>query len=166
MVPLRLRLRETPMSTAKARKRPVADPAGRIPYVLEEQVGFLLRCAHQSATEDFNAVMGRFAVTPTQFAALAKLDDLGSVSQNALGRLTRMDPATISGVVGRLTARGLVRQSPHARDARRVPLALTPSGRAAVRAMKAVAAEVSRRTLGRLTPAEADALVTALAKIG
>ena len=107
-------------------------------YVLEDQVGFLLRCAHQRATEVFNAVMGRFAVTPTQFAALAKLDDLGSVSQNQLGRLTRMDPATVSGVVGRLIARGLVRQSADAHDARLVLLALTPPGRAAVREMKSV----------------------------
>jgi len=156
----------TPMSIARARKKAVSDPAGPIPYLLEEQVGFLLRCAHQSATEDFNAVMGRFAVTPTQFAALAKLDDLGSVSQNQLGRLTRMDPATISGVVGRLIARGLVCQSPHAHDARLVLLALTPSGRTVVREMKAIAAQVSRRTLGRLSPAEADALLLALAKIG
>ena len=156
----------TPMSIARARKKAVADPAGPIPYLLEEQVGFLLRCAHQSATEDFNAVMGRFAITPTQFAALAKLDDLGSVSQNQLGRLTRMDPATISGVVGRLIARGLVCQSPHAHDARLVLLALTPSGRTVVREMKAIAAQVSRRTLGRLSPAEADALLLALAKIG
>ncbi len=135
-------------------------------YVLEDQVGFLLRCAHQRATEIFNAVMGRFAVTPTQFAALAKLDDLGSVSQNQLGRLTRMDPATVSGVVGRLIARGFVRQSPDARDARLVLLALTPAGRAAVSEMKAVGAEVSRRTLEPLKPAEADALLRALAKIG
>jgi DNA-binding MarR family transcriptional regulator len=154
------------MSTARAGKKPVADPAGRPTYVLEEQVGFLLRCAHQSATEDFNAVMGRFAATPTQFAALAKLDDLGSVSQNQLGRLTRMDPATISGVVGRLIARGFVRQSAHAHDARLVLLALTPSGRAAIREMKAIAAEVSQRTLGRLSPAEADAFLVTLAKIG
>ena len=110
--------------------------------------------------------MERFAVTPTQFAALAKLDDLGSVSQNQLGRLTRMDPATVSGVVGRLIARGFVRQSPHARDARLVLLALTPAGRAAVLEMKAAAAEVSRRTLEPLQPAEAEALLRALAKIG
>jgi len=36
---------------------------------------------------------------------LAKLDDLSSgVARTQLGRLTRMDPATISGVVGRLIA--------------------------------------------------------------
>ena len=56
--------------------------------------------------------MGEFGVTPTQFAALAKLHDLGAVSQNQLGRLTAMDPATICGVVGRLIERGYVRPSP------------------------------------------------------
>ncbi len=157
------------MAIARTRRKPVADTGAQAlaaAYVLEDQVGFLLRCAHQRATEDFNATMGRFAVTPTQFAALAKLDDLVSVSQNQLGRLTRMDPATVSGVVGRLIGRGLVRQSPDARDARLVLLALTPTGRAAVLEMKAAAAEVSRRTLQPLEPAEADALLRALAKIG
>jgi MarR family transcriptional regulator, lower aerobic nicotinate degradation pathway regulator len=157
------------MAIARVRRKPVEDAdahARATAYVLEDQVGFLLRCAHQRASEVFNAVMERFAVTPTQFAALAKLDDLGSVSQNQLGRLTRMDPATISGVVGRLIARGLVRQSADARDARLVLLALTPAGRAAVLEMKAAGAEVSRRTLEPLKPGEAEALLKALVKIG
>jgi DNA-binding MarR family transcriptional regulator len=157
------------MANARARQKPAADAhvvACAAAYILGDQIGFLLRCAHQRASEDFNAVMGRFAVTPTQFAALAKLDDLGSVSQNQLGRLTRMDPATISGVIGRLSARGLVRQSPDARDGRLVLLALTAAGRAAVAEMTAVAAEVSRRTLAPLSAGEAQALVKALAKIG
>jgi MarR family transcriptional regulator, lower aerobic nicotinate degradation pathway regulator len=135
-------------------------------YALEGQVGFVLRCAHQRATEVFNAVMGRFSITPTQFAALAKIDDLGAVSQNHLGRLTAMDPATISGVAGRLVARGFVRQSADASDARRAILELTPAGRTAVTAMKAEAGEVSRRTLAHLSGSEAALLLAALAKIG
>jgi len=157
------------MANARMRRKPIEDaPAAEraAAYVLEDQVGFLLRCAHQRASETFNAVMGRFAVTPTQFAALAKLGDLGSVSQNQLGRLTRMDPATVSGVIGRLIARGFVRQSPDARDARLVLLALTAPGRATVQEMKAAAAEVTRRTLEPLEPAEAAALLSALSRIG
>lgn len=157
------------MAAARMRRKSTPDPEAEeraATYVLESQVGFLLRCAHQRASEDFNAVMGRFAVTPTQFAALAKLDDLGSVSQNQLGRLTRMDPATISGVIGRLIARGFVRQSPDAHDARLVLLALSAAGRAAVSEMKATAAEVSRRTLEPLSPSTAHALVKALGRIG
>src|SRR5262245_12117759 len=157
------------MANAKARRKPASnlDPATRAAvYTLEDQVGFLLRCAHQRATEIFNVVMARYTVTPTQFAALAKLDDVGSVSQNQLGRLTRMDPATISGVVGRLIARGYVRQSTDIKDARLVLLMLTPLGQTAVTAMKGVAAEVSQRTLAPLNASEATALRKALAKIG
>jgi MarR family transcriptional regulator, lower aerobic nicotinate degradation pathway regulator len=135
-------------------------------YVLEHQVGFLLRCAHQRASETFNAVMGRFGVTPRQFAALAKLDDLGSVSQNQLGRLTAMDPATISGVIARLAARGLVAQSADPRDGRQLALGLTAAGAEVIRAMKAVAAEVSQRTLAALSEEEAGAFLKALSKIG
>jgi MarR family transcriptional regulator, lower aerobic nicotinate degradation pathway regulator len=153
--------------TATRTPRKPADAVQRAAdYVLEEQVGFLLRCAHQRATEVFNAVMAEFGVTPTQFAALAKLDDLGAVSQNQLGRLTAMDPATISGVVGRLNARGYVQPSPDPNDARMVVLGLTPVGKAAVAAMKAVAADVSRKTLEPLSPAEVGAFVRMLVKIG
>ena len=136
------------------------------PYVLEQQVGFLLRCAHQRASEMFKAVMGDFGITPRQFAALAKLDDLGSVSQNQLGRLTAMDPATISGVIARLSARGYVRQSSDPRDGRLRALGLTAAGEQAITAMKGVAAEVSERTLEPLSNAEADAFFKALCKIG
>jgi DNA-binding MarR family transcriptional regulator len=152
--------------TRSKRARAAKMSAARDPYVLEQQVGFLLRCAHQRASEMFKAVMGSFGVTPRQFAALAKLDDLGSVSQNQLGRLTAMDQATISGVIARLSARGYVRQSPDPRDGRLLALNLTAAGTEAIAAMKAIAAEVSRRTLAPLSAAEVSAFLNALCKIG
>jgi hypothetical protein len=108
--------------TATAQKnngaqRRLDDPAR---YRLEAQIGFVLRRAHQKATGIFNAVMGEFGVTPTHFAALAKLDDAVRVSQNELGRLTAMDPATVWGVVNRLMKQGFVAQSPDPDDARLV----------------------------------------------
>ena len=146
------------------RPEPIAE--GQDSYVLEDQIGFRLRKAHQRATDIFNAVMGGFDVTPTQFAALAKLDDVGPVPQNHLGRLVAMDPATICGVVGRLAKRGHVESRVDGRDARVVLVALTDEGRAAVARMKAVAAEVSRRTLAPLSAKEAETLLRLVAKIG
>ncbi|WP_349369002.1 MarR family winged helix-turn-helix transcriptional regulator [Salinarimonas sp.] len=137
------------------------DPSFR----LETQVGHLLRRAHQRNTEIFNAVMGRFSVTPTQFAALVALLDRGPTPQNQLGRLTAMDPATIFGVVGRLMKRGYVRQSPVVDDARLVAISLTEEGEAAARAMRAVGEEVSTRTLDPLTPREAKTLLALLRKL-
>lgn len=135
------------------------------PYSLEKQVGFILRRAHQRATDIFNTVMAGFDITPRQFAALAKLHDLGPTSQNQLGRLVAMDPATMVGVAGRLTKRGLVRQSPDPGDARLVLLELTGEGRQLFAAMKAQGVEVSRRTLAPLTAEEAEMLVRLLGKM-
>jgi MarR family transcriptional regulator, lower aerobic nicotinate degradation pathway regulator len=134
-------------------------------YVLEDQIGFILRRAHQRATEIFNAVMEGFDVTPTQFAALSKLHDNGETSQNQLGRLIAMDPATMFGVAARLAKLGLVRQSVDPGDARRVILTLTDKGREVVEGMKSRGVEVSRRTVASLTDEEAETLCRLLNKI-
>lgn len=145
---------------------PPRESSGRSPaYRLEEQVGFVLRQAHQRATDTFNSVMSGFKITPRQFATLAKLHDIGPTSQNQLGRLVAMDPATMVGVAGRLARGGLVRQSVAPSDARLVLLELTAEGRAVVEAMKARGAEVSRRTLSPLSPEEAETFLRLLAKL-
>lgn len=135
-------------------------------YRLDDQIGFLLRKAHQRATETFNMVMSELDVTPMQLAALIKLDELGPVSQNQLGRLIAMDPATIFGVVGRLIKRGLVRQGPAAHDARLTLIELTAAGRALVAPLKQRGLEVSARTLAPLSAEEARTLLALLQRIG
>ncbi|MEM6665282.1 MAG: MarR family transcriptional regulator [Pseudomonadota bacterium] len=135
-------------------------------YVLEEQIGFRLRKAHQRASEIFAGVMAGHDVTPTQFAALHKIAELEPVSQNALGRATAMDPATISGVIRRLKARGFVSPARNPGDARQVRLSLTADGRVALRRMTGDAAEVSRRTLQGLNADEAAVLLSLLDRLG
>jgi len=91
----------------------------RLPYVLEEQIGFILRQVWQRHATIFAREIG-INLTPTQWAALAKLTETGPCSQNQLGRLTAMDVATIKGVIDRLTARGLTETSPDPEDGRRL----------------------------------------------
>src|SRR5262245_62040357 len=98
-------------------------------YRLDDQVGFILRQAAQRHTSIFVALMVE-DLTPTQFAALAKLAEVGPSSQNKLGRLTAMDGATIKGVIDRLTKRGLTETSPDPDDGRLLVVALTDLGRA------------------------------------
>src|SRR5712671_4539616 len=92
-------------------------------YVLEEQVGFILRQVWQRHAAIFARQIG-INLTPTQWAALAKLTETGPCSQNQLGRLTAMDVATIKGVIDRLTARGLTETSPDPEDGRRLVVSL------------------------------------------
>src|SRR5690606_30058450 len=106
----------------------VSTPAAPA-YVLDEQIGFILRQVSQRHTTIFMTMMGE-DLTPTQWAALAKLHQAGPLSQNLLGRQTAMDAATIKGVVDRLTKRGLTATSPDPDDGRRPLAALTPAGEA------------------------------------
>ena len=107
-------------------------------YRLDEQVGFLLRRAGQRHLSVFATVIPE--VTTTQFAAMARLAELGPLSQNQLGRVTAMDAATIKGVVGRLVNRRLVVTAPSAEDRRRLIVDLTPEGRALFAEASATAA--------------------------
>ena len=98
----------------------------RTTIVSQEQVGFILRKAHQRHVSIFAAHIAD--LTPPQFAALAKLRDVGETSQNQLGTLIAMDAATVKGVIDRLKARGYVALSRHEVDKRRLLVSLTAAG--------------------------------------
>jgi MarR family transcriptional regulator, lower aerobic nicotinate degradation pathway regulator len=134
-------------------------------YKLEEQVGFLLRRAQQRHTAIFAARIGKHQLTPTQFASLAKINDEGTVSQNKLGRLTAMDPATMQGVIARLLDRGLIARAPDPKDRRRALLRLTAEGRAAFAESAANGKLISRETLAPLDARERVAFLRLLAKL-
>ncbi|MBV8751976.1 MAG: MarR family transcriptional regulator [Hyphomicrobiales bacterium] len=142
-----------------------APPRSRKRYVLNEQVGFLLRVAMQRHTTIFTARMIE-ELTQTQFAALAKLIEAGPCSQNHLGRLIYLDAATIKGVVDRLRARGLVATAGDANDRRRRAVTLTPAGRRITEAAIAVAAQITAQTLAPLSPPEQRAVTRLLKKLG
>ncbi len=159
-----------PSRTSK--KKPAAAEAAKKPrrreppaqYCLDEQVGFLMRQVNQRHTMIFAERMIE-DLTPTQWAALAKLNERGPLSQNLLGRHTAMDAATIKGVVDRLTARGFTVGKSDPTDARRLRIALTDEGRAVVRRAAAVALTISEETLSPLTVSERKSLMRLLDKI-
>jgi DNA-binding MarR family transcriptional regulator len=133
-------------------------------YVLDEQVGFVLRQAQQRHTTIFTAEMIE-GLTPTQWAALAKLRECGACSQNHLGRLTAMDAATIKGVIDRLTARGFTTIGPDARDGRRLLVTLTPAGSDVYDRAAPIAARITEKTLEPLDEDERAALVALLRRL-
>lgn len=134
-------------------------------HVLGEQVGFLMRIAMQRHTAIFTARMID-GLTQTQFAALAKLYEVGPCSQNHLGRLICLDAATIKGVVDRLGGRGLVTALTDPKDRRRRAVALTARGREVTEVAQKVAGEISTATLAPLTADEQHAIIRLLKKLG
>jgi len=151
----------TKVATDVRRRR--AKPA-QAEYILDHQVGFLLRQAMQRHTLIFGARMGQ-ELTSTQWAALAKLNEKGPCSQNLLGRLTAMDAATIKGVVDRLVKRGLVETRPDPEDGRRLVVALTAEGTALTGEAAAVAHAITEETLAPLDADERVQLIALLNRL-
>ncbi|MGE3869213.1 MAG: MarR family winged helix-turn-helix transcriptional regulator [Pseudorhodoplanes sp.] len=133
-------------------------------YLLDEQVGFLMRVAMQRHTAIFTATMIE-GLTQTQFAALAKLLEVGPCSQNHLGRLIYLDAATIKGVVDRLQLRRFVTTQSDPRDRRRRAIALTENGREIAERAVAVASRITADTLAPLTAEERREIARLLRKL-
>lgn len=146
----------------KLKALPTAEPSPD--YVLDSQVGFLMRVAMQRHTSIFMSNMIE-DLTQTQFAVLAKLHEVGPSSQNHLGRLVYLDAATIKGVVDRLGLRGFITTGSDPTDRRRRAVSLTEKGARVVDAAIRVAAEVSAKTLRPLTAEEQRTLTRLLKKL-
>jgi MarR family transcriptional regulator, lower aerobic nicotinate degradation pathway regulator len=133
-------------------------------YVLDDQIGFILRQVYQRHAALFAERFGD-DMTPMQWAAIAKLAEVGDCSQNLLGRLTAMDVATIKGVVERLIRRALVDTKPDPTDRRRIVVSLTQSGREAYDRKADMAVRISAETLAPLTPEEQATLIRLLGRL-
>ena len=151
-----------PLSTVHATASAASVLAG---YVVEDQVGFLMRRANQRHTSIFLDGMTEAGLTPTQFTALIKVVELGRVTQNQLGRLVATDPATIQGVVQRLIGRGLVGRTADPMDRRSAVLAATATGLDLARRAVALARRISDATLEPLDAAERVRFLALLRKL-
>jgi MarR family transcriptional regulator, lower aerobic nicotinate degradation pathway regulator len=133
-------------------------------YILDEQIGFLLRQVWQRHAAIFARDIG-INLTSAQWAALSKLNEVGPCSQNRLGRLTAMDAATIKGVIDRLNARGFTRAVADAEDARRRVIELTPAGAEVFARAEPIAHEITEQTLAPLDEDERRAFLALLRRL-
>jgi DNA-binding MarR family transcriptional regulator len=149
---------------ARARTNDVLRAGGLPPYVMGDQVGFLMRVAMQRHTAIFMSMMVH-DLTQTQFAALAKLVEVGTCSQNHLGRLIYLDAATIKGVIDRLRIRRLVTIQLNPKDRRRSMVAVTKHGYRVASEAMTVAHRITSKTLVPLKPQEQRQIVRLLRKM-
>lgn len=134
-------------------------------YILDNQIGYLLRLANQRHSVIFQNLMPH-ELTPTQFATLIRVAEAGRVSQNKLGRMAAMDIATIKGVVDRLKAKGLLKTSLDPQDRRRSMISLTSAGADMIAELEVQGLRISQETLSPLGPSEQATLLNLLRRLG
>lgn len=104
--------------------------------------GYLIHDVARQLRRHFDAEAQRHELTLPQWRVIAQLSLTDGLSQVALAGLVETDPMTISGVVERLEAKGLIERQPDPDDSRAKIVLITDKARAVVAEMKLLADEV------------------------
>ena len=97
-------------------------------------------------------------LTFSQLSALTSLQLAGALTPRELADTERVQPPTMTKIVGKLEERGLVARTTHPTDRRQVILAATEQGRAVYAQFERVRDEWLAQRLAALTPAERETL--------
>lgn len=146
------------MKPPRAPRRP-APP--RFP---EDYLPYLAARAAHVILEEFHSVLRPHRMRVPEWRVLATLSAGESYTVGALARATLFKQPTLSKLLDRLEARGLVRRLPGGTDQRQSLVQLTPRGR---RRILPVAAEAKRKeaeTLARFRPTDVRAFKKLLSR--
>ncbi|PRY29490.1 DNA-binding MarR family transcriptional regulator [Pseudosporangium ferrugineum] len=100
-------------------------------------------------------------LTFSQLSALTSLQLAGALTPRELADTERVQPPTMTKIVGKLEERGLVARTPHPTDRRQVILAATEQGRIVYAQFEKARNEWLAEQLAELTPDERDTLARA-----
>lgn len=120
------------------------------------QVAILLREAITRVNRRLRQTRPLGDLTITQISALQSLDAAGALTPRELADAERVQPPTMTRIVGRLEERGLVQRTPHPTDGRQAILAASRSGRELLEEYRRVRDEWLAQRLARLTPDERE----------
>jgi DNA-binding MarR family transcriptional regulator len=100
-------------------------------------------------------------LTNSQLSVLTSLQLAGALTPRELADVERVQPPTLTKIVGKLEERGLVARTPHPTDRRQVILAATEAGRALYAQFERARNEWLAGQLTELSPEERDTLTRA-----
>ncbi len=132
--------------------------------ILYDKPGHLIRRLQQIATTVFLEETAGFDTTPVQYGALAAVRAHPGIDQLRVAQAIGFDRNTISGVVERLEAKGLISRETGT-DRRTKLLYLTQAGEALLRQMYPGTERAQDRMLTGLTKAEKAAFVKMLKRV-
>ncbi|HUD94718.1 MarR family winged helix-turn-helix transcriptional regulator [Sphingobium sp.] len=117
-------------------------PATKARRELDKQLSFALYGAANRVSRMHKPYLEPLGLTFPQYLAMIALLDGAPIGVGALGSQLGMDTGTITPLVKRLEAAGLVTRKRDSVDERRVLVDLTPAGRASEQAVRSVAGQI------------------------
>jgi len=131
----------------------------------EDCIFFQLAKASQAAVRFWSRAVSPLGVTAVQGMVLCFLADRDTVTAGFLGERTRLDSATLTGVIDRLESLGLVERKPHESDRRSVVICLTDAGKDTAREVTGLMERTNRNFFQDMTEEDEAALRGYLVRI-
>lgn len=126
---------------------------------------YLIHALSRAIRRRFDELAREYGLTLPQWRVLRQLAKMDELSQATLATLTDTDPMTLSGILDRLEAKGLVQRVPDPGDSRAKLVRTTQKARDMVGEIKGVAHELYEEALQGVSESERDALFATLARI-
>lgn len=105
----------------------MSDPSGK--PKLEQQLGFAIYSAMHAVSKAYQPLLEKLGLTYPQYLVMLVLWEGGDITVKQLGERLFLDSGTLTPLLKRLEAMGLVHRARDPKDERRVRLTLTGAGK-------------------------------------
>ncbi|APA87858.1 MarR family transcriptional regulator [Paraburkholderia sprentiae WSM5005] len=113
-----------------------------LPFTLDEQVCFALYSTSLAMTKAYKPLLDKLGLTYPQYLAMLVLWETDDVTVKDMAARLNLDPATVTPLLKRLEAQGLVERVRGTDDERLVYIRLTGAGKALKRQARDVPGEI------------------------
>jgi MarR family transcriptional regulator for hemolysin len=125
-------------------------------------LGFLLHDVARLMRKRFEQRAGRLGFTRSQWQALVHLAKNEGIHQAGLAEILEVEPISLTRILDRLAARGLVERRQHPKDRRVWLLYLTPDAHPSIGLLREIGEQTRSEALAGLDEAEQARMVAAL----
>ncbi|MCV7062840.1 MarR family winged helix-turn-helix transcriptional regulator [Mycolicibacterium vaccae] len=133
------------------------------PLSLDDHLCFALYSASRAMTAAYRPLLAELGITYPQYLVLLVLGEEGSISVGRLGERLQLDSGTLSPLLKRMEAGGIVRRRRSDTDERQVEVALTTDGKRLRRKAQCIPEQLFPLT--GLTPEQAIDLRAGVARL-
>jgi MarR family transcriptional regulator, organic hydroperoxide resistance regulator len=116
--------------TKTTRREHEPEPEREFSLLLDDQLCFALYAASRAVTNRYRPLLDELDLTYPQYLVMLVLWQHGAVSVKDIGAALQLDYGTLTPLIKRLEAAGLVRRERRADDERSVTVSLTEEGTA------------------------------------
>jgi MarR family transcriptional regulator for hemolysin len=132
---------------------------------IKYRTGWTLHEAARLLTRRFYTEIHQYGITVPQWRVIAQLTETDQLSQIALARMIDTDQATVSDIVERLEANGLVTRVADPDDSRAKIVSLTKKAGMIIDEIRPAADEIYARAFEGISVGDQAALVSALTRL-